>query len=200
MKVTLFSQILQKVRRDCFNDQFEKHQSNKHNKGNDAWSHFVTMLFCQFAKCDSLNDICNGMRWATGDHNHFGVCKSMCKSSLSYNDEHPDWRLFEAVYFMLPEELSAVLKRRCKLLPKRKIYLLDSTTIDLCLEVFDWARFRKRKGAIRLHTVLDFDNCMPALMGLSDGKKHDVREAQQIDFPADSIVVANRAYVDFNWM
>ena len=200
MKITLFSQILQKVRRDSFNDLVEKHQSNKHCKGNDAWSHFVTMLFCQFAKCDSLNDICNGMRSATGDHNHLGVSKSMCKSSLSYNNEHRDWRLFEEVYFMLLDALSPELKRSRKLLPKRKIYLLDSTTIDLCLKVFDWARFRKRKGAIRLHTVLDYDNCMPAFMDLSDGKKHDVRAAQQIDFPADSIVVADRAYIDFNWM
>lgn len=61
MKITLFSQILQKVRRDSSNDLVEKNQSNHHSKGNDAWSHFVTMLFCQFAKCDSLNDICNGM-------------------------------------------------------------------------------------------------------------------------------------------
>lgn len=200
MKITLFSQILQKVRRDSFNDLVEKHQSNKHSKGNDAWSHFVTMLFCQFAKCDSLSDICNGMRSATGDHNHLGVSKSMCKSSLSYNNEHRDWRLFEAVYFELLDELAPTLKKARKLLPKRKIYLLDSTTIDLCLQVFDWARFRKRKGAIRLHTVLDFDNCMPAFLDLSDGKKHDVKAAQQIEFPADSIVVADRAYVDFAWM
>jgi hypothetical protein len=90
MKITLFSQILQKVRLDSFNDQVEKHQSNKHSKGNDAWSHFVTMLFYQFAKCDSLNEICNGIRSATGDHNHLGVCKSMSKSSLPYNVEHRD--------------------------------------------------------------------------------------------------------------
>lgn len=200
MKITLFSQILQKVPRDSFNALAEKHKSNKHSKGNDAWSHFVTMLFCQFAKCDSLNDICNGMRSATGDHNHLGVSKSMCKSSLSYNNEHRDWHLFEAVYYRLFEELAPQLKRIRQFLPKRKIYLLDSTTIDLCLEVFDWARFRKRKGAIRLHTVLDYDNCMPAFMDLSDGKKHDVKAAQQIEFPADSIVVADRAYVDFSWM
>lgn len=200
MKITLFSQILQKVPRDSFNALAEKHQSNKHCKGNDAWSHFVTMLFCQFAKCDSLNDICNGMRSATGDHNHLGVSKSMCKSSLSYNNEHRDWRLFEAIYFRLLDELAPQLKKMRKFLPKRKIYLLDSTTIDLCLAVFDWAKFRKRKGAIRLHTVLDYDNCMPAFMDLSDGKKHDVKAAQQIEFPADSIVVADRGYVDFGWM
>jgi hypothetical protein len=78
------------------------------------------MPFCQFAKCDSLNDICNGMRSATGDHNHLNVSKYMCKLSLSYNNEHRYWRLFEAVYFMLLEELSQELKRRHTILPKRK--------------------------------------------------------------------------------
>jgi hypothetical protein len=200
MRITLFSQILQKVRRDSFNDLVEKLQSNKHSKGDDVWSHFVTMLFCQFAKCDSLRDICNGMRSATGDHNHLGVSKSMCKSSLSYKNEHRDWRLFEAVYFDLLDEHAPTLKKARKHLPKRKIYLLDSTTIDLSLKIFDWGRFRKRKGAKRLHTVLDFYNCMPAFLDLSDGKKHDIKAAQQIEFPADSIVVADRAYVDFAWM
>lgn len=200
MKVTLSSQILQKVPRDSFNYLVEQFESNKHSKGNDAWSHFVTMLFCQFAKCDSLNDICNGMRSSTGDHNHLGVSKSMCKSSLSYNNEHRDWRLFEAVYFKLLEKLSPELKKGRQLLPKRKVYLLDSTTIDLCLKVFDWAKFRQRKGAIKLHTVLDFDNCMPAFIEFSDGKRHDVRAAQHIEFPQQSIVVADNAYVDFAWM
>jgi hypothetical protein len=82
MNITLFSQILQKVLRDSFDDLVEKHQSNKHCKSNDAWSHFVAMLFWLFAKCDGLNDICNGTRSTTGDHNHLGVSKSMCKSSI----------------------------------------------------------------------------------------------------------------------
>jgi hypothetical protein len=200
MNITLFSQILQKVRRDSFNSLVEQHQSNKHSKGNDAWSHLVTMLFCQFAKCESLNDICNGMRSATGDHNHLGVSKSMCKSSLSYNNEHRDWRLFESLYYKLVDEFSPGLKRNRCLLPKRKIYLLDSTTIDLCLKVFDWAKFRQKKGAIKLHTVLDYDTCMPVFMDVTDGKRHDARAAESIDFPEQSIVVADRGYINFKWM
>jgi hypothetical protein len=104
------------------------------------------------------------------------------------------------MYFSLYEQFEPTLKKNRKLLPKRKIYLLDSTTIDLCLKVFDWAMFRKKKGAVKLHTVLDFDGCMPVFADLSDGKKHDVKAAQDIEFPTGSIVVADRAYVDFNWM
>ena len=116
-----------------------------------------------------------------------------------YN-QHRNWELFQAMYFSLYNQFESTLKNSRKLLPKRKIYLLDSTTIDLCLNVFDWALFRKKKGAIKLHTVLDFDGCMPVFADLSDGKKHDVKAAHDIEFPSGSIVVADRAYVDFNWM
>jgi len=140
------------------------------------------------------------MRSATGDLNHLGVSKAMRRSSLAYNNQHRNWELFQAMYFNLYEQFESTLKTSRKLLPKRKIYLLDSTTIDLCLKVFDWALFRKKKGAIKLHTVLDFDGCMPVFADLSDGKKHDVAAAHDIEFPSGSIVVADRAYVDFNWM
>lgn len=200
MKITLFAQIFQKIRKDSFNKLSDQFESNKHSKGNDAWSHFVTMVFCQFSKSNSLNDVCNGMRSATGDLNHLGVTKAMKRSSLAYNNQHRDWKLFQAMYFNLYDQFESTLKKSRKLLPKRKIYLLDSTTIDLCLNVFDWAKFRQRKGAIKLHTVLDFDGCMPVFVDLSDGKKHDVTAAHDIEFPSGSIVVADRAYVDFIWM
>lgn len=200
MNITLFAQILQKVNRNSFNNLVSGLQSNKHSKGNDAWSHFVTMLFCQFSKSNSLREVCNGMRSATGNLNHYGVTKAMNKSSLAYNNEHRSWELFRDMYFKLYDELSPKLKNIRKLLPKRSIYLLDATTIDLCLEAFDWAHFRQKKGAIKLHTILDFDGCLPVFMDLSDGKKHDVKAAHEIEFPKGSIVVADRAYLDLKWM
>jgi hypothetical protein len=200
MKITLFSQILQKISRNSFNKLVDKHKSNKHSKGNDAWSHFVTMLFCQFSKSNSVREVCNGMNSATGDLNHLGVTKAMNKSSLSYNNEHRSWELFRDMYFMLFDKLSPQLSNPRKLLPKRKIFLLDSTTIDLCLNVFDWAKFRKRKGAIKLHTVLDFDTCMPTFVDMSDGKKHDIKAAHDMEFESGSIIVADRGYLDFKWL
>jgi len=148
VKITLFAQIFQKINKDSFNKLVQKFESNKHCKGNDAWSHFVTMVFCQFSKSNSLNDICNGMRSATGDLNHLGVTKAMRRSSLAYNNQHRNWELFQSMYFDLYDRFESELKKIRNLLPKRKIYLLDSTTIDLCLKVFDWALFRKKKGAI----------------------------------------------------
>lgn len=200
MKITLFAQIFQKFNKKSFDKLAEKHQSNKHCKGNDAWTHFVTMVFCQFSKSNSLNDVCNGMRSATGDLNHLGLNRAMKKSSLSYTNQHRSWEVFRDMYFDLHAQFSSQLKNKRTLLPKRKIYLLDSSTVDLCLSLFDWAHFRQKKGALKLHTVLDFDGCLPAFMDVSEGKKHDVRAAHDMRFPSGSIVVADRAYVDFEWM
>lgn len=200
MKITLFAQIIQKINRDSFNNLVSKHKSNKHSKGNDAWSHFVSMLFCQFSRSNSLSEVSNGMRSATGNLNHLGVTKAMAKSSLGYINEHRSWELFQDMYYELYDTLRPSIKISRKLLPKRQIFLLDSTTIDLCLNVFDWAKFRTRKGAIKLHTVLDFDDCMPAFVDMSDGKKHDITIARDIEFPEGSIVVADRGYMDFSWL
>lgn len=200
MKITLFAQIFQKFDKHSFDRLIKKHQSNKHCKGNDAWTHFVTMVFCQFSKSNSLNDVCNGMRSATGDLNHLGLTKAMKKSSLSYINQHRSWEIFQDMYYVLHDKFSGQLKNKRRLLPKRKIYLVDSSTIDLCLSLYDWAHFRQKKGAIKLHTVLDFDGCLPAFIDVSDGKKHDVRAAHDMKFPSKSIVVADRAFVDFTWM
>ena len=200
MKITLFAQIFQKFNKKSFDKLVDKNQSNKHSKGNDAWTHFVTMVFCQFSKSNSLNEVCNGMRSATGDLNHLGLTKAMKKSSLAYNNQHRSWEVFRDMYFELYDHFAPSLKKARKILPKRKIYLLDSTVINLCLEVFDWAHFRKKKGAIKLHTVLDFDGCLPVFVDMTYGKVHDVKAAHDIEFPAASIVVADRAYVDFKWM
>ncbi len=85
------------------------------------------------------------MRSATGDLNHLGLTKAVNKSSLAYNNEHRSWELFRGVYFLPYDQLSPGMKHMRKVFTKRKIYLLDSTVIDLCLKVFDWAHFRKEK-------------------------------------------------------
>ncbi len=140
------------------------------------------------------------MRSATGDLNHLGLTKAMKKSSLAYNNQHQSWEVFRDMYFALYDQFSPQLKISRSLLPMRKIYLLDSTVINLCLELYDWAHFRKKKGAIKLHTVLDFDGCLPVFVDMTDGKVSDITAAHDIEFPTASIVVADRGYVDFDWM
>lgn len=197
-KLTLFAQITQTLSRNSFRSLVSKYKTDKHSKGIDSWTHLITMLFCQFSKLNSLRDVTNGLRSASGNLNHLGLKTSPSKSSLSYQNKHRDWHVFEKYYFSLLGQLSDVAKfRQTKFRFKAKILLLDSTTISLCLSLFDWAKYRKRKGAIKLHTLLDFDGCLPVYINLTDSNVNDAKAAKEIVLPSDSVVVADRAYIDF---
>lgn len=196
--VTLFAQIMQTLDRSAFSTLVKRHATDKHNKGITSWTHLVTMLFCQFSKLNSLRDVCNGLKSASGNLNHLGVKKSPSKSSLSYINKNRDWELFRDYYFEMMWKLKSMAKfRQTRFRIKSRILLLDSTTISLCLSLFDWAKFRKKKGAIKLHTLLDYDGCLPVFMQMTDGKPHDSTVAKELSLPADAVVVADRAYVDF---
>lgn len=196
--VTLFAQIIQTLDRFSFSKLVQTHQTDKHHKGIHSWTHLVTMLFCQFSKLNSLRDVCNGLKSASGNLTHLGVGRAPCKSSLSYQNKHRDNNLFKAYYFNMLGKLSGMANfRQTRFKIKSKILLLDSTTISLCLSLYDWARFRKKKGAIKLHTLLDYDGCLPVYMDLTDGKVHDAKAVKELSLPNDAVVVADRAYVDF---
>ena len=196
--LTLFAQIIQSLSRNCFKTLVKHYDTDKHNKGIDSWTHLITMLFCQFSKLNSLRDVTNGLRSASGNLNHLGLQKAPSKSSLSYQNQNREWHLFQDYYFKLLQRLSGLTQfKQTRFRIKSKILLLDSTTISLCLSLFDWAKYRKRKGAIKLHTLLDYDGCLPVYINLTDGKVNDAMAAKEIVLPADSVVVADRAYVDF---
>lgn len=196
--VTLFAQIMQTLDRVSFSKLVRTHQTDKHQKGITSWTHLVTMLFCQFSKLNSLRDVCNGLKSASGNLNHLGLERAPCKSSLSYQNQHRDWKVFKAYYFKMLDQLTGMAQfRQTRFRIKSKIFLLDSTTISLCLSLYDWAKFRKKKGAIKLHTLLDYEGCLPVYMNMTNGKVHDAMAAKEVTLPADSVVVADRGYVDF---
>ena len=202
MKVTLFSQILTQLDRSKFKNLVSEHQTDKHSKGINSWTHLVSMLFCHLGKADSVRDIATGLRSATGNLSHFGITKTPSKSSMSYLNKHRDWRLFKDYYFELLDKLEpSIAKRRAYAKGlKRKIFIMDSTVISLCLNLFDWAEFRQRKGGIKLHTVLDYDNSLPVYMHMTDAKSSDLTAAKEVLFPKGSVLVMDRAYVDFQWL
>lgn len=199
VNVTLFAQIIQTLDRFSFKKLVTTYQTDKHQKGITSWTHLVTMLFCQFSKLNSLRDVCNGLKSTSGNLNHLGLQRAPCKSSLSYQNKNRDWELFQAYYFKMLDKLRGMARfRKTRFNIKSKILLLDSTSISLCLSLFDWARFRKKKGAIKLHTLLDYDGCLPVYMNMTDGKTHDAKAVKELSLPADAVVVADRAYVDFD--
>jgi hypothetical protein len=196
--LTLFAQIVKSLCRNSFKSLVNKYDTDKYSKGIDSWTHLITMLFCQFSKLNSLRDVTNGLRSTSGNLNHLGLHKAPSKSSLGYQNKEREWHLFKDYYFKLLKNLSNIAQfKQVRFKIKAKILLLDSTTISLCLNLFDWAKYRKKKGAIKLHTLLDYDGCLPTYIDMTDGKVHDANAAKELVLPADSVVVADRAYVDF---
>jgi len=205
--ITLFSQIINKLNRHKFKKIVDEYSSDKHSKGINSWTHLVSMLYLHFAKANSLSEICNGMRLSGGNMNHLGIMdKIPRKSSLSYLNQHRNWRIFNSYFNTVLDEIrqeSNFKKVRFKIKLNRKIYALDSTVVSLCLNLYDWAKYRTKKGAIKLHTLLDYDGCLPVYVNVTDGKQSDNKVAYEIPLPKESVVVCDRGYNDFklfnNW-
>jgi len=202
VKITLLSQIISLLPRENFIKLVRKYNSNKYVKGVDSWTHLVSMLFCHLAKAGSVRDISNGLRSITGNISHLGMKRVPSKSSLSYINQHRDWKLFRDYYFQLLDHFQNfhTFKREKLLRLRKKIFIIDASLIPLCLSIFDWARYRRRKGAIKLHLVLDYDGCLPVFADLTNGKVHELNVAREVDFPKGSIVVFDRGFFDYEWM
>ena len=199
VNITLFSQIISKLDRGIFNKLVKQKQTDKHQKGFTSWTHLVSMLFCQFAKSQSVRDISNGLRSATGNLNHMGIDKAPSKSTISYQNKRRDWELFREYYYSLLGSLGQQAHlRRVKFKIKSKIFLLDSTTVSLCLSLFDWAKYKTAKGAIKMHTLLDYDGNLPAYVNITNGKTADNKGAYDIPLLKRSVIVADRFYNDFS--
>ena len=197
--LNLFSQIISKLDRTSFKKIVSEKLTDKHQKGYDSWTHLVSMLFCQFAKSQSVRDISNGLRSATGNLNHLGVHRAPSKSTVSYQNKNRDWTLFREYYYQLLSSLGqqAGFKQH-KFRIKSKIFLLDSSTISLCLSLFDWAKYKTSKGAVKMHTLLDYDGNLPAYVNITNGKTADNKGAYDVPLLKRSVIVADRFYNDFS--
>jgi len=197
--INLFSQIISKLDRNIFSKLVSNYQTDKHEKGYNSWTHLVAMLFCQFAKSQSVRDISNGLRSATGNLNHLGIQKAPSKSSISYQNKHRNWELFREYYYQLLGSLGQQVEfKQIKFRIKTKIFLLDATIISLCLSLFDWAKYKTAKGAVKMHTLLDFDGNLPAYVNITDGKTADNKGAYDVPLLKGSVIVADRFFNDFS--
>lgn len=197
--LNLFSQIVSKLDRTSFKKIVSTKLTDKHQKGYDSWTHLVSMLFCQFAKSQSVRDISNGLRSATGNLNHLGIQRAPSKSTVSYQNKNRDWTLFREYYYQLLCGLgqqSGFKQRKFRI--KSKIFLLDSSTISLCLSLFDWAKYKTHKGAVKMHTLLDYDGNLPAYVNITNGKTADNKGAYEVPLLNGSVIVADRFYNDFS--
>jgi hypothetical protein len=154
------------------------------------------MMFCQLAQAKSLREISDGLACCEGKLNHLGLEAGPKRSTLSYANARRPWQLFESLFYD-QLALAQSLAPKKKLRFKNKLLSLDATVIDLCLSMFNWATFRQTKGAVKLHLLLDHDGYLPVYAHLTEGNVHELRVAKSLHFPKGSVVVMDRAYVDY---
>lgn len=195
--ITLFAQVIRLIPRGVIQRLVKKHDTDKHSKGFNSWSHLVTMIFSQFSGSVSLRQISEGLQSATGNLNHLGLSRAPSKSNIGYQNAKRTSKFFEEVYYALLEHFGqqGMLKQVKKRL-KSKVVLLDSTLMSLCISMYDWALYTRTKGAVKMHTVLDFETLLPEFVCISDGKGADNTIAKQLHFAPGTIVVADRIYSD----
>jgi hypothetical protein len=197
---SIFSQLLQLVPRPEFQASVQEHKAERHARGFSSWSHFIAMLFCQLGHAQSLREITGGLAACEGKLRHLGVSDSPKRSTLAYANEHRPWQLFQSVFHGLLEHCgreAAAHKRKFRF--KHKLLSIDSTAVALSLSMFDWAQYKRSKGAVKLHLVLDHDGYLPRYAVISDGKESDIGAAREMSFSPGTMLVFDRGYADYDW-
>jgi hypothetical protein len=192
--------LLQHFPRTEFGALVKKHNAERGAKGFSCWTQFVSMLFCQLAHADSLREICNGLACCLGKLVHLGVGKAPNKSTLSYANEHRSAMLYEDLFYVALQrfrEREGWGARKRKFRFKNKLLSLDSTTITLCLELFPWAKFRKAKGGVKAHVLLDHDDYLPRYVLITEARRSDVKMTEALPLNSGSMVVMDRGYNDY---
>lgn len=194
---SMFSQLLQLFPRTEFESAVRRTGAEYAAKGFSSWSQLVSMLFCQLGRAHSLREIEGGLKSCEGKLAHLGI-EPPARSTLAYANAHRPWQLFEAVFHDLYAKVAGSVKGpKRKFRFKNKLVSIDSTVIDLSLSMYDWAKYQRTKGAVKLHLVLDHDGYLPCFGVVTDGTVGDVTVAQALTFAPGTIVVDDRGYNDY---
>jgi len=199
---SMFSQLLQLFPRVEFERAVKEHQAERHARGFTSWGQFVAMLFCQLGRAHSLREICGGLACCEGKLKHLGIPLAPKRSTLAYANEHRPWQLFQTIFQQLLERARQVVYAQGgpkKFRFKNKLMSLDASVIDLSVSMFDWAKFRRTKGAIKLHLLLDHDGYLPSFAVVTEGKAHEIRVARTLRFEPGTILAIDRGYTDYEW-
>lgn len=174
----------------------KKYDGNKYVKHFTCWKQLLTLMFGQLCNRASLRDLIVALQAHQKKCYHLGVGKHVTRSNLAKANENRDYRIFEDFAFYMIDEA-----RKCNVTDIFKlygnVYAFDSTTIDLCLELFPWAKFRKHKGCIKVHTLYDIETQVPSFIHISEEKVNDVRGMDAIPYEPGSYYIFERAYNDY---
>ena len=198
---TIFNQLLSFLPKYQFNQFVGQHNGDKYIKKMTSWNQFVLLLYAQATGKKSLRDIETGFNMHQNTWHHLGI-KTVAKSSISDANNKRSYQIFEKLFYALLEQCKDVtMNKEFKF--NNPLYSFDSTTINLCLSIFDWAKYRKEKGALKIHMLLNNRTTIPELLTISDGKKADITAIKEMSLSSKlrkgSILVFDRAYIDYQW-
>ena len=199
---SVFSQLLQLFSHGEFARAVKQHSAERNAKGFTCWGQFVAMLFCQVAQLKSLREVCMGLASCEAPLKHLGISETPKKSTLAYANEHRPWELYQTVFHQLLEKCQAEVAARGgrkKFRFKNKLVSLDGSIIDLSASMFDWAKYKRTKGAIKLHLLLDHNGYLPSFAVVTEGKHSEVAVARGLRLEAGTILVIDRGYNDYEW-
>jgi hypothetical protein len=159
------------------------------------------MLFCHLGRAQSLREIEGGLAASEGKLQHLGVKAPPKRSTLAYANAHRPWQVFQTVFTRLYGRFSAEIWQHCRrrFRFRHKLLSLDATLIPLCISLFDWAQYRRSKGAVKLHLVLDHDGWLPQFAVVTPGKTADIEVARRLRFEPGTLLVFDRGYQDYAW-
>jgi hypothetical protein len=195
---TVFAQLIEHLPHKEFHKCVARYRGNRYAKNFSCWDQYLAMAFAQLTYRESLRDIETCLGAVGGKLYHMGFRSRVARSTLADANESRDWRIyadFAQTLIAIARPLYARDAMGVDL--DETLYALDSTTIDLCLALFPWARFRRRKAAVKMHTLLDLRGNIPAFVHITDGKVHDVNVLDQIVPEAGAFYVMDRGYIDF---
>lgn len=196
---TIFNQLLSFLPKYKFNQFVGQHNGDKYVKKLTTWNQLTALLYAQATGKKSLRDIETGLKIHENQWYHLGI-SSVAKSSLSYANNNRSYEIFEKLFYSLLEQCKDVtVNKNFKF--NSPLYSFDSTTIRLCLSIFNWAKYTKEKGALKIHLLLNNQTTIPELLTITDGKKADITAIKEmrIKLKKGSILVFDRGYTDYEW-
>lgn len=195
----VFSQIVSLISKYEFNKSVEKYQGDYRSKDFKSWSHFLCMMFGQLTYREGIRDIINCLKAHDSKLYHLGIKQAVAYSTISRANENRDWRIWAdfANHLIRVARPLYLDDNDFTLELDNTVYALDASTIDLCLNVFPWAKFRKKKAAVKLHTLMDLRGNIPVFIDITDGKVHDVNILDDIDFEPAAFYIMDKGYYDF---
>ncbi|GHS93342.1 IS4 family transposase [Bacteroidia bacterium] len=195
----VFAQLVSFLNEDKFRRIVNKYQGNRYVKHFTCWNQLLALMFGQLSNRESLRDLSIALAAHHSKCYHLGMGKNVSKSSLARANQDRNYRIFEEYAYFLVNE--AQQKRKTDIFKLGgNIYAFDSTTIDLCLAVFWWAKFRKKKGGIKIHTLYDVETQIPTFFHITEASVHDSKAMKEIPYESGSYYIFDRAYNNFKML